>query len=220
MRALLIPFAGALALLFGTSTVRAEETVDADRAAALAHQGRQFMDAQDYASACPKLAESQMLDPSSDTEMDLNTCYRRLWQQQPRAAASKTSRPTNDELLRPAERSSQGQTQRGIGLGIAGVGVAGVIAGVVTLMVGRSELQRSITACSAPNLDCTDSASLRHAGNELTVVSTTSLIAGAVAAATGAYVFLTTPKSSAAALAIAVSPLGRSGGTVGVAGHF
>jgi hypothetical protein len=44
-------------------------------AEALFADGRRLMSIGDYAAACPKLAASQRLDPSVDTELDLADCY-------------------------------------------------------------------------------------------------------------------------------------------------
>lgn len=44
-------------------------------AEALFREGRQLMDAKDYATACPKFAESQKLEPAPGTLLNLADCY-------------------------------------------------------------------------------------------------------------------------------------------------
>ena len=54
----------------------------ADKAAAqsLFDEGRKLMSAGKYADACPKLAESQKLDPGVGTQFHLADCYEKLGQ--------------------------------------------------------------------------------------------------------------------------------------------
>jgi serine/threonine-protein kinase len=63
----------AVAMLLG-SRARAQER-DPAAAEALFAEGRALMNAQRYAQACTKLAESQRLDPSIGTEFHLAVCY-------------------------------------------------------------------------------------------------------------------------------------------------
>ena len=56
---------------------RADRAADAARAEALFAEGRRLMSVHDYATGCPKLAESQRLDPAPGTLLNLAVCYER-----------------------------------------------------------------------------------------------------------------------------------------------
>jgi tetratricopeptide (TPR) repeat protein len=55
----------------------ADHAADTARAEAMFEEGRKLMVAHDYTAACPKLAESERLDPAPGTLLNLAVCYER-----------------------------------------------------------------------------------------------------------------------------------------------
>jgi serine/threonine-protein kinase len=64
-----------LAVVLSPAIARAQSASDQATAEALFRQARDLMTAGHYGEACPKLAESQRLDPSAGTMLNLATCY-------------------------------------------------------------------------------------------------------------------------------------------------
>jgi hypothetical protein len=69
-----IAFGSLLAVLSSAGIARAEGG-DATTAEALFRQGKQMLEAKDYAHACPMLAESYRLDPATGALLALATCH-------------------------------------------------------------------------------------------------------------------------------------------------
>lgn len=71
-----LPFAALLACaLFASSAAAAPSRKDVQKADKLFREARALMARDDYAPACPKLEESQKLDPAPGTQYQLAVCY-------------------------------------------------------------------------------------------------------------------------------------------------
>lgn len=70
--------ASAFALLLVSTWARAQTSADAAIAQGLFDDARQLMGRGNYAEACPKLEESEKLDPGSGTLINLGECYDRV----------------------------------------------------------------------------------------------------------------------------------------------
>jgi hypothetical protein len=229
MRLFPLSVAGALMGALSASVASADETPDKVRAAALFAEGRRLMAAEEYAAACPKLAESQALDPAPDTAFDLGICYQKASQaafkvahdlarppEQGGGAVSAPSRASAPEV----EASPPGQTQRVVGLTIGGAGVAGIVAGVISGLMAKSAYDNSVQSCSG-NLCGPSGVSQRNSAVDLARASNISLVTGAVALGAGAVVFFTAPKSKpGAGTAVGLGPAGDGAAGLSVAGRF
>lgn len=71
MRTISLSVGVTLGCVLFAGAAKADDKSDPIRAARLFDEGRRLMIAADYAGACPKLAESQALDPAPDTAFDL-----------------------------------------------------------------------------------------------------------------------------------------------------
>ena len=94
-------------------TARAEASLG-DKAAAqsLFDEGRRLMGEAKYADACPKLAESQKLDPGVGTQFHLADCYEHLGQTRERVGG--LSRGGLERQIARSGRSRKGGASAGV----------------------------------------------------------------------------------------------------------
>jgi len=233
MHAFSLSVACAVTIVLTVNVAKADEPPDAERAAVLFEEGRRWMAAEDYADACPKLAESQALSPAADTAFDLGICYRKASQAAFKAAHDLAGPP---EQAGPAnyapslasapvaEAQGGGQTQRIVGLTIGGVGVAGLIAGVITYAIAKSEEDGTTAGCSNSGFQftgCTAAGiSQLSSAHQLGAASAVTLVASGVALGTGAVVFFTAPRSrTSSGVVVGLGP-STEGAGLSLAGRF
>jgi hypothetical protein len=94
-----------LTLALGLSSTAAHAGDSGAQAQVLFDEGKKLMDAENYAGACPKLAESQRLDPGNGTLARLATCH----EKQGRTA---TAWSEFTELVTSAQRAGQADRER------------------------------------------------------------------------------------------------------------
>jgi hypothetical protein len=233
MHTLFLSAGATLGFVLFAGAAHAEEKPDAVRAAALFEEGRRLMAAEDYAAACPKLAESQALDPLPDTAFDLGICYQKASQaafkvahdlsrapEQTAVVASATPHPSQSDR---DDASGLGQTQRVVGLTIGGAGVAGIVAGVITGLMARAAYNQATASCQvASNVCFSSGASQMNSAHNLATASTISVLTGAAAVGAGAIVFFVAPRSKpgeGTKVGLAVAPSAQ-GASLSVAGRF
>jgi hypothetical protein len=68
----------AVAILLVAMPARADSAAETERAEQLFREATSLVEKGDYAAACPKLAESQRLDPALGTQYNLALCYEKL----------------------------------------------------------------------------------------------------------------------------------------------
>jgi hypothetical protein len=101
-----------VALVLRGSAARAQATPPPRNAETLFREGRQLMDAKDYATACPKFAESQRLEPAPGTLLNLADCYEKggqtasAWSTFKDAAKAATARNRADWAATATQRAA------------------------------------------------------------------------------------------------------------------
>ncbi|HLK41297.1 MAG TPA: hypothetical protein VKU41_31315 [Polyangiaceae bacterium] len=122
----------------------------------------------------------------------------------------------------PVDQGTPGATQRVVGLVVGGVGVAGLVVGSVFGLEAQSKNSdalkpqncRTSTLCSPNGLSLTDDA------KNAATISTVAFVAGGVAVAAGAVIWLTAPRAAASTGLRAVPVVGLGYGGVAVGGGF
>lgn len=107
-------------LLLASAVVQAADPADLAAAEALFAEGRALMEVGDYASACPKLAESQRLDPGTGTALNLAECYEKqgrtatAWGTWLEAAtlARQSAQPEREQFARERAQSLEAKLHR------------------------------------------------------------------------------------------------------------
>jgi serine/threonine-protein kinase len=112
MKRCLVALAAATSLALLAPTARAEGASNQAAAQALFEQARALMNDGKFAEACPKLAESQRLDPGAGTLLNLGHCYEKngqtasAWVTFKDAAAAADLKHRDDWAQRARERAA------------------------------------------------------------------------------------------------------------------
>ncbi|CAN5901608.1 hypothetical protein BH11MYX4_BH11MYX4_02040 [soil metagenome] len=101
-----------LTLLLVQGRAGAQQAAPAKNAETLFREGRQLMDAKDFAAACPRFAESQKLEPAPGTLLNLADCYEKsgqtasAWTTFKEAAKAATARSRADWASTATQRAA------------------------------------------------------------------------------------------------------------------
>jgi hypothetical protein len=130
--------------------------------------------------------------------------------------ADQTSQPSGADT---GPSTSNGSTQRTLGLVGMGVGGAGLVVGAITGVLAMGKHSTLATACGGSTCPASETDTV-NSFHSLATISTIGFIAGGVLAAGGAVLFFTAPHaSSAPATGASVQPfIGL--GTIGAVGRF
>ena len=129
------------------------------------------------------------------------------------------SSPDNGTTEPPHEETPTGNAQRGIGLGVAGVGVASLIVGGVFGMLAKSKNDEALdpkncptaTQCNATGISLTDAAKSRA------LISTILVVVGGAAVVGGGILFFTAPRQKSGMASLRVTPSWSPGAAFGTA---
>ena len=136
----------------------------------------------------------------------------------PGSAPASTAAPNAASVdARTVSATTPGATQRWIGVAVAGVGVVGVGLGSVFGLAAKSKLDQSNSGspppCNASDMCSRDGLSLRHDAQGAAAASNVAFVAGGVALAAGAVLYLTAPRASAGTgVIVAPAPVAGGGG--------
>jgi hypothetical protein len=128
------------------------------------------------------------------------------------ASAGDTTEP-------PGEQASPGGMQRGLGLGLAGVGVASLVVGGVFGLLAKSKNDDALdpkncptaTQCNASGISLTDAAKSRA------LVSTILVVVGGAAVLGGGILFFTAPRKKSGVASLRIVPSWSPGAAFGTA---
>ncbi len=134
--------------------------------------------------------------PGGTTAMDIPLLRPSRSSPTPTPTAAPVPTPTAPPAPAP-EPARSGNTQRTIGLVVAGVGVVGLGVGTIFGLSAKSKQSDADTHCNAADKCDPTGLSLRQDGLHAATLSTVFFVVGAAAIAGGAVVYLTAPKGDA-----------------------